>query len=56
LSPFVSFGKPILRSTGVSTEAVVQRLDAGEPIDVVMADYELSEEEIEEAVLYEAAA
>jgi len=56
LSPFVSFGKPILKSTGVSTQAVVQRLEVGEPIDVVMADYELSEEEIEEAVLYEAAA
>lgn len=56
LSPFVSFGKPILKSAGVSTQAVVQRLYVGEPVEVVMADYELSEEEIEEAVLYEAAA
>jgi len=55
LSPFISFGKPILRRTGVSTRAVVQRLHAGESVETVMADYDLSEAELEEAILYEAA-
>jgi len=56
LSPFISFGRPVLRRTGISTRAVVQRLEAGESLDAVMADYRLEEAEVEEAILYEAAA
>lgn len=56
LSPFVSFGRPLLRRTGVSTRAVVQRLEAGESVETVKADYALEDAEIEEAILYEAAA
>jgi uncharacterized protein (DUF433 family) len=56
LSPFISFGRPILRRTGVSTQAVVGRLNAGEPPEAVMADYGLKESELEEAILYESAA
>lgn len=56
LSPFVSFGRPLIRRVGVSTQAVMQRLEAGEPFQEVRDDYGLRTEEIEEAVLYEAAA
>lgn len=56
LSPYVAFGRAIIRRLGVSTQAVVQRLEAGEPADEVMQDYELSPQELQEAILYEAAA
>ena len=56
LSPFVSFGRPLLLRTGVSTRAVVERIDAGEAVQEVVTDYGLEEQELEEAILYEAAA
>lgn len=56
ISPFVGFGRPLLRKSGVSTRAVVQRIEAGESLEAVMTDYGLDESEIEEAILYEAAA
>ena len=56
LSPFVSFGRPIIHRRGVSTRAIVQRLDAGEDKLVILQDYDITEAELEEAVLYEAAA
>lgn len=56
ISPFVGFGRPLLRRSGVSTRAVVQRIEAGESLETVMTDYGLEEAEVEEAILYEAAA
>jgi len=56
LSPFISFGRPVLKSQGVSTRAVVQRLDAGEAEDIILGDYRITQAELEEAVLFEAAA
>lgn len=56
LSPYVGFGRPLIRRVGVSTQAIVQRLDAGEDADAVIRDYGLKEVELEEAILYEAAA
>ncbi len=56
LSPFVSFGRAVVRSRGISTRVISDRLDVGEAPEDVMADYDLTEVEIEEAVLYEAAA
>ena len=56
LSPFVSFGRPVLTRRGISTRAITQRLDAGEPEDVLLEDYGITPDELEEAVLFEAAA
>jgi len=56
LSPFVSFGRSVIRSCGISTRVIADRLDVGESAEDVRADYGLSEVELEEAVLYEAAA
>lgn len=56
LSPFISFGRPILRRRGISTRAIVQRLDADEPKKMILQDYNMTEAEFEEAVLYETAA
>lgn len=56
ISPFVSFGRPIIREAGVTTIAIVKRLDAGESLETLQKDYAITESQIEEAVLYEYAA
>jgi uncharacterized protein (DUF433 family) len=38
---------------GISTGTSADRIDAGESVAAVAADYDLREEEIEQAVLYE---
>ncbi|MCC9598462.1 MULTISPECIES: DUF433 domain-containing protein [unclassified Rubrivivax] len=52
----VAFGRPVLVTGGVSTHAIAERLDAGESIDELAADYELTPADIEQAALYERAA
>lgn len=52
----VAFGRPVVAMRGVTTGAIAERIDAGESAADVAADYDLSVEQIEEAVLYERAA
>lgn len=52
----ISFGRPVVIRAGISTAAIVSRIDAGETLDDLAADYGLTVEEIEHAVLYERAA
>jgi uncharacterized protein (DUF433 family) len=52
----VAFRRPVIRRLGISTSTIAGRIDAGESIADLSADYELSEAEIEQAVLYERAA
>lgn len=56
IDPRIAFGRPVVERTGVSTKAIVDRLDAGEGIDEVAADYGLTSDEVEQAVLSERAA
>lgn len=56
LNPRISFGRPFLLSSGVSTTAIVKRLDAGEEVEILKHDYGVGDAEIEEALLYENAA
>jgi len=56
IDPSISFGRPVLVRKGVSTAAIAGRLDAGETIEDIAADYSLEPEEIEQAALYERAA
>jgi uncharacterized protein (DUF433 family) len=56
IDPEVAFGRPIIRRAGVSTHAIVQRLDAGERIDEIADDYGLTAADIEQAALFERAA
>ena len=53
IDPRISFGRPVLISRGISTAAIVARIDAGEAVRDLAADYQLSLAEIEDAVLYE---
>jgi uncharacterized protein (DUF433 family) len=52
----VAFGRPVLVARGVSTHAIAERLDAGESVADLAADYDLSPTDIEQAALYERAA
>jgi uncharacterized protein (DUF433 family) len=56
IDPQVAFGRPVLQRTGISTQAIAARLDAGETVGDIASDYELTEAEVEQAVLYERAA
>lgn len=56
IDPRIAFGRPVLLSRGVSTQAIVDRLDAGETVEDIAGDYDLDPKEIEEAALYERAA
>ncbi len=52
----VAFGRPVVRSSGISTRAIAERIDAGESVAELADDYGMQETEIREAVLYEKAA
>jgi uncharacterized protein (DUF433 family) len=52
----IAFGRPVVARKGVSTSVIAERLDAGESVEDVAADYDLGAPEIEQAVLYERAA
>lgn len=49
----IAFGRPVVQRVGVSTGAIADRIDAGETVAELAADYGLSEAEIAQAVLYE---
>ena len=56
IDPKIAFGRPVVARAGVSTAAITQRIDAREAAEEVAADYDLTVEEVEQAVLYERAA
>lgn len=53
IDPRIAFGRPVVIRRGISTAAIVARIDAGEAVADLATDYELSLAEIEDAVLYE---
>ena len=52
----IAFGRPVIAQRGVTTGTIAERIDAGESAAELAEDYDLSVDEIEEAVLYERAA
>lgn len=56
IDPQIAFGRPVLLRVGVSTAAIADRIDAGESVKDVAGDYDLSPEEVQQAVLYARAA
>jgi uncharacterized protein (DUF433 family) len=56
IDPKIAFGRPIVARVGVSTAAIAERIDAKEAAAEVAEDYDLTVEEVEQAVLYERAA
>ena len=56
IDPRVSFGRPILAGSGIGTEALVQRINAGEALEEVARDYDITPEGVETAIMFEKAA
>jgi uncharacterized protein (DUF433 family) len=56
IDPRIAFGRPVVLRKGISTSAIAARIDAGESVEAVAADYELARSEIEHAIVYERAA
>jgi uncharacterized protein (DUF433 family) len=56
IDPRVAFGKPTIAGKGVTTAALVRRFNAGESLTDLARDYDLSERQVEAAILYERAA
>lgn len=56
IDPAVQFGRPIVAGHGISTTAIAARIDAGEQPADIAADYGMTREDVEQAVLYERAA
>lgn len=56
IDPRVSFGRPIVAGTGIRTETLAERIDAGDTLEELALDYEISAEQINDAVLFERAA
>ena len=56
IDPLVAFGRPVVMKRGVTTGAIAARIDAGEDVEEIAADYNLEPRDVEEAVLYERAA
>lgn len=53
INPFISFGKPILVGTGIPTAIIAERFQAGDSIELLSTDYDLSPEQIQKAIRYE---
>ena len=56
IDPQIAFGRPVILSKGISTSAIVERIDADESVEEVAADYELDVGEVTQALVYELAA
>lgn len=55
IDPRISFGRPVVASRNISTAAIVDRINVGETVEDIAADYKITREEIYETITYEAA-
>lgn len=53
IDPRIAFGNPVVDGTGVSTAILAQRYKAGDSIDELATDFELTRHAVEEAIRYE---
>jgi uncharacterized protein (DUF433 family) len=56
IDPRLAFGRPVVERKVISTSTIVDRIDAGESVEDVAADYDLRLAEIKQAIVYERAA
>jgi uncharacterized protein (DUF433 family) len=56
IDPHIAFCRPVLVTRGASTHTIAERLDAGESVAEIAADYDVTPADIEQAALYERAA
>jgi uncharacterized protein (DUF433 family) len=53
IDPTVAFGRPVLRARGIATAVLADRFKAGDTLAELAADYDVANEEIEEAIRVE---
>jgi uncharacterized protein (DUF433 family) len=53
ISPTVSFGKPVLTGTGISTSVIVGRFNARDSIEDLAAEYQVETASLEDAIRWE---
>jgi len=53
IDPRISFGKPVVKGTGILTAVLAERFKAGEEVEVLSEDYGIQPEKVEEAIRYE---
>lgn len=55
IDPYISFGRPTIRGTGVNTSIIAERYKAGDSMDALADDYGCQRSQVEEAVRCELA-
>lgn len=53
IDPRIAFGRPVTRRNSIATAVIADRIDAGESVESVAEDYDLTVDDIEAAVLCE---
>ncbi|AFZ53087.1 DUF433 domain-containing protein [Cyanobacterium aponinum] len=53
IDPRISFGKPVIKGTGVPTKAIAQLYDAGDSIEDIAENYDCKVIDIKQAILFE---
>lgn len=53
INPLISFGRPILVDTGIPTSIIAERFNAGDSIEILAEDYDLTPLQIQKALRYE---
>jgi len=53
VDPLVGWGMPVIAKTGLRTEIIFERFDAGEDVDVIAEDFSLDPHTIQEALRWE---
>jgi uncharacterized protein (DUF433 family)/hemin uptake protein HemP len=56
IDPRKSFGRPTVTGSGVTTHVIIDRIDAGETVEELARDYDISPAYVEAAILFEKAA
>jgi uncharacterized protein (DUF433 family) len=53
IDPAVSFGRPVIAGTGISTSVVSEMYEAGDSIEAIAEDYDCTPEQIASAIYFE---
>lgn len=55
IDPYISYGRPVITGTGITTDAIADRFWGGDGIEVLAQDFDCSAHAIEYAIRYEKA-
>jgi uncharacterized protein (DUF433 family) len=53
ISPNVSFGRPVIAGTRITTAEIAGRVNAGDMVEKVAEDFDLTAQQVTEAILFE---